>query len=387
MTACNANGDFAIVSWLTSNANNDYDPAYVDPFKICLFFESIICANGGLREAHMTLIPTRLDGTEIDRHRDATREWFRLCCYPERLEDNSVTADICSALIGQALVRMRARKMVLPGKVEKAVARAYGVFYNRNEPTFKTFDEFLPEPRPAIDVNQLASMVLSEPLFHTWAKNSGLHKVVGHGWKEKEATPETFQLAVDHLSQYKMERDRIYTLVSFMTFWYSLDDEDPLRTAALLWELRALQNYSREGQDGAKHCMKNNALFQLMINGYFNVTAGMTLEDLAPDELLSFQQYEITVGIAPPSENTYDNGGIFTPIPATMKKATRALENTGCVICGTTNFQTGDTLMQYAGCKSFLYCCKDHQILHWENGHKKDCCNEDQLRRRGNKWS
>lgn len=45
----------------------------------------------------------------------------------------------------------------------------------------------------------------------------------------------------------------------------------------------------------------------------------------------------------------------------------------GCATCGSTKSTDGSALKYCVACKFAMYCCHEHQKLHWKNGHKKEC--------------
>lgn len=40
---------------------------------------------------------------------------------------------------------------------------------------------------------------------------------------------------------------------------------------------------------------------------------------------------------------------------------------TVCIVCGCRGTK------KCGGCKKYIYCTRDHQLLHWKNGHKQLC--------------
>lgn len=62
-----------------------------------------------------------------------------------------------------------------------------------------------------------------------------------------------------------------------------------------------------------------------------------------------------------------------TGYPPTSELASQIFNvwNVHCAICGTK--QSDKELKACARCKAFSYCSKECQVVHWKNGHKKDC--------------
>lgn len=54
------------------------------------------------------------------------------------------------------------------------------------------------------------------------------------------------------------------------------------------------------------------------------------------------------------------------------RKILRATSSVRCAVC-TIDEPSGAKLQRCAGCSVTYYCSKEHQAVHWKNGHKKEC--------------
>ena len=293
---------------------------------------------------------------------------------------------------------MKLSNKVLQGKEAQTVVRLFGL---------QTRDQFhrvvprLPEPSPAPDVESIW-ITMIRPEYYFFTANEDLYNFFRCDAGSRSIDETTFKQAMRYISKDEYRRNRVYAMLEHMALWHTAGNE--MRVASwLLWERAAMMNYT--DKNSAIKAMESNILFQLMINKFFNGGTGSRTVPHFPnlglygEGMTNYILYQDDLrerGTLPPnfiytasianrsavavsgansvnSENAESNndpdGGISKLAKAvTTKKGS-------CAVCGsTTSTDTGGPLNECGRCHSVVYCCKDHQVLHWKKGgHKQEC--------------
>merc|ERR1719401_2343080 len=151
------------------------------------------------------------------------------------------------------------------------------------------------------------------------------------------------------------------------------------------------------GISATVHAMKNNVIFQLMVNKFFDGKTG-ELDCIAFPDMgefgqgitnhLFYCQHMALTGKLPPafivtakiaegvSANRSDErkkSEAEHDIHRTMRYL--KFKRSSCGVCGATRSTDGKSLSLCAKCRSVAYCCSEHQRFHWKRGGHKQQCN------------
>mmetsp|Transcript_26094 Transcript_26094/g.39486 ORF Transcript_26094/g.39486 Transcript_26094/m.39486 type:complete len:484 (-) Transcript_26094:68-1519(-) len=304
-----------------------------------------------------------------------------------------VPYSVCQKLLADCLLRMKKSNKILQGIEERTIARLYGLKTTSKPPKFEE-SEVLPQPAPAPSVASL-HLLLHQPEYYLWTMNEDLCAFFGDSSLGNTfATIETLKSAMSFISNDEYKRKRMYAMTKFMALWHSLRNEFDI-ASWLLWELKAMENYSDTAT--AIERLENNVLFQLMINKFFDMRVacfGPTFpqEGKYGSGMTNYWIYKAcleSTGSLPPgmvltasvarqqrmtdSNNANDNSTDEEIVDIIQMTRDLKFKKSKCAMCGATRSKTGGKLMQCTRCEAIVYCCREHQILHWKNGHKQEC--------------
>jgi len=320
----------------------------------------------------------------VESNRDMTGCGFRKAPYNQ-----------CARLVAGALQRMKSMKKVLVGMEERTVVRLFGLH------STETGDIPLPQPSPAPSVESLW-LTLVRPEYYYFTANEDLHNFYKHKSKQMAINAEIYDEAANYLLKDVYNRDRFIAMLEHMAMWHMLSNEREV-ASWILWERKSLKVHSVESPDTFE-AIKNNAVFQLMVNKYFICDTGelpipvlnlpdgrhrygegvtnhlyfnmhFDLTNKLPSCFLVTACVASSVDVA--GSNQQSNEANAEDISKTIKKL--KIKKSSCPVCGSTRSKNGDKLSTCSRCNSVAYCCRKHQIWHWKNGHKKQCMKDDPL--------
>jgi len=145
----------------------------------------------------------------------------------------------------------------------------------------------------------------------------------------------------------------------------------------------------------ALESIKNNVVFQLMLNKFFDCKAtplmlptglsvgirnymiyngNMAITNCLPPGLV------VTADVASGVDTT--EGDSADKLDGSVGDICKSIKNlkvkkSSCAMCGATRSETGGKLSTCSKCNSVAYCCRHHQVLHWKNGHKQECAKSE----------
>ena len=302
---------------------------------------------------------------------------------------------LCTKLITDCLLRMKECKKVIQDKEARTVVALYGLSTKDPLHQVNTVRHQLPVPSPAPNVASLW-LTLNRPEYFSWTMNEDLFEMFGEAASKEAITVESMKHAMRRISRDRYMRERMYSMLEFTALWHVLGDETEV-ASWMLWERNAMKNYS--DVKSAIDAMENNVIFQLMINKFFQNGCRLRLIPKFSDDqaygqgMANFYYYREDLnerGTLPPhfiitasvaaevgtsgktnegsNQTLADAEGILN-----LSKDLR-VKRSGCAICGKTSFTGGGILKECGKCKSVVYCCREHQLLHWKKGgHKQEC--------------
>lgn len=305
------------------------------------------------------------------------------------MDYKQVSYKFCAKLIMECLQRMKQSKKSLQGKEARTVARLFGL------PTRDSFHQTLPslpEPMPAPSVEALW-ITLHRPEYLFFTANEDLYNHLKVDAGVTRATETTVSQAMRFVAQDEYRRNRTYAMLEHMTYWHTVGGETEI-ASWLLWERAAMMNFNDE--ESAIRALECNVVFQVMISKFYDSGVGRRLATVFPslDEygrgLTNFMLFQddleergtlppgviITASVAEPVSGSHDGPCTTTNEEESISRLSKYLERKAmvCAICGTTQRRdTAGSLFTCARCASVYYCCKEHQKLHWKNGHKQEC--------------
>ncbi|OEU10310.1 hypothetical protein FRACYDRAFT_247265 [Fragilariopsis cylindrus CCMP1102] len=257
---------------------------------------------------------------------------------------------VCKKLIKDCLIRMKKSKKVLIGNDQKTIVRLYDLTTSTTE---ENIIPTMPVPLPAPSVESLW-LILNRAEYFSWSFLGDLLQIYGTDQRKLCITKETLVRSLRYVASDKYRRERLYAMIELHCMYHMLEDEAEV-ASWLLWELQSMRNYDDE--DGA-------------INDF------LERGTLPPNFV-----YDATVAKATSSSSTDDSQSSLVDefenvdISQIIKDLKR--KRSGCALCGATRFKGGSKLREYIKCKAVVYCCRNHQVLHWKNGHKQECSPPD----------
>ena len=305
-----------------------------------------------------------------------------------------VSYAVCKQLIRNCLLRMKKMKKVLIGKDQRTITRLYDLDTSKLE---ENIIPKMPTPSPSPSVESLWIM-LHRPEYFPWTMVEELVRCFGQGADTLRITKEKLARAMRYVAKDNYRRQRMCAMLEHQSLWHMLGNESEV-VSWLLWELQSIRSFDKADKNGAIVAMENNIIFQLMINKFFKLGCGMRTIPKFENEgeyglgMGNYYFYRMdlmergtlppnlmyTASIAKTSSPDNDNGDQLLLADkieqidiSKISKSLRRSRN-GCAICGATRFKGGDKLKE-CPCRSVVYCCRDHQILHWKKGgHKQEC--------------
>ena len=304
---------------------------------------------------------------------------------------------VCKKLIKDCLIRMKKSKKVLIGNDQKTIVRLYDLTTSTTE---ENIIPTMPVPLPAPSVESLW-LILNRAEYFSWSFLGDLLQIYGTDQRKLCITKETLVRSLRYVASDKYRRERLYAMIELHCMYHMLEDEAEV-ASWLLWELQSMRNYDDE--DGAISAMEGNIICQLMVNKFFpsgcgmrnlpqfestegEFGRGMTNFCFFRDDFLERGTlppnfvYDATVAKATSSSSTDDSQSSLVDefenvdISQIIKDLKR--KRSGCALCGATRFKGGSKLRECIKCKAVVYCCRNHQVLHWKNGHKQECSPPD----------
>jgi len=248
------------------------------------------------------------------------------------------------------------------------------------------------------------------------------------------STEELFRRGMRYISGDVTRRERMYAALRHMALYHAVGGETQI-ASWLLWERASMMNYRNNNNNddddeedrvtASVTAMESNVLFQLLVNRFFETMwrSSNNNNNQFPNQgewgkrithyIMQREKYLFNQsrGTTTTTTTTTTLPEYITPngsIPTTTKPTTRTIarsdldkytktsdDNTSividwrqiaCAICGSTTSKVGNisgieatncegnNLFRCSQCHSEMYCCPDHQKLHWNRGgHKQDC--------------
>lgn len=321
------------------------------------------------------------------------------------LDFQRVSYKVCTKLITECLQRMKRSNKVLQGKEAQTVARLFGL---STRDAFHQVVPALPEPTPAPNV---ASMwiTLCRPSYYFFTVNGDLRGFFHFDANSQVIDKTKFKQAMRYISKDEYRRNRMYAMLEHMALFHTVASETQV-ASWLLWERASMMNFT--DKKSAIKAMESNIIFQLVVNKFFKVGTAPRFAPQFPnlgvygkaltnyfidqadlrergtlppnlifsasiaDSATAMLATNSTEAAAATVDNTTtaDNNNSDS---ADIRKLTKYVhvKKGSCALCGaTTSRDTGGRLQDCARCHSVVYCCKDHQTLHWKKGgHKQEC--------------
>jgi len=391
--ACDGNGAYYIISLFTMVAVRPGAP------RLSMVTTAVIRCHDNFRDS--IFLPTQAQHSGPffqqfleDRRNDAGMDFRR------------VSYNLCAKLITECLLRMKRSNKILQGKEAKTVARLFGL---STRDAFHQVVPKLPEPMPAPNVESLW-ITLCRPTYYFFTFNEDLCSFFHFDSGSRVMDETKFKQAMRYITTDKYRRNRMYAMLEHMAWFHTVASETEV-ASWLLWERASMLTFT--DKKSAIEAMESNIIFQLMINRFFKPGTGLILSPQFPGlgeygkGLTNYFLYQTDLhnrGTLPPNfiysasiadipTNTLANNDTAAAASAVSNTTTAANNNTDsagirkltkyvdvkkgkCAICGaTTNTDTaGGRLQECARCHSVVYCCKEHQVLHWKKGgHKQEC--------------
>jgi len=392
ISSTNGNGEFVIMSLYAELPQFIPPGSGIKPHSIMTL--TVIRCHDNLRTTYMEPLPFDGDPDKffsdfVNTERSTNGVDFRPVSY-----------NVCKKLMKECLIRMKKSKKVLIGKENRAVVRLYDMDSHSSSQNNDVIPK-MPTPSPAPSVEELW-MTLNRPEFYQWVFKELIEELPQNYCITRESLPSSFRC----IAKEQKYRERMYSTIEMNCLWYMLEDESEV-ASWLLWELQSMKDFDKGDEEGAIIAMEQNIILQLLVNRIFTNENDLYILKPIPDykkdgrfgEALRNQYvYRCDLmyhGTVPPGF-IYDASiakASVRSFPAAEKVAAGANQignelekldisdissalrrrRNGCAICGATRFKGGGKLRECMKCKSVVYCCREHQKLHWKNGHKREC--------------
>jgi hypothetical protein len=304
---------------------------------------------------------------------------------------------VCKKLIKECLVRMKKSKKRLIGKDQKTIVRLYDLSISSKE---DNIIPTMPVPLPAPSIESLW-LLLNRAEYFSWSFLGDLLQIYREDQRKLCITKETLARSLRYVASDKYRRERLYAMIELQCMYHMLKDESEV-ASWLLWELQSLRKCDDE--DGAVSAIEGNIICQLMVNKFF--PSGCEMRNVPQFESIEgeygrgmtnccffrgdlFERgtlppnfvYDATVAKATSSSlNDESKASLvdeFESLDISQMSKDLKIKRSGCALCGATRFKGGGKLKECSKCKSVVYCCTNHQRLHWKKGHKQECSPPD----------
>lgn len=276
---------------------------------------------------------------------------------------------VCSQIIGDCLLRMKKSKNVLHSSSEKAVVRLYGLRNSKG-----SWNEVLwPNPAPAPSMDALWCL-LNRSEYARWGLT--VSRFSDNADPPVYPNLDLVKKTLRRLCNTDRVGEIIKSNVAHMALYHSLDNQ-PKEGSWLLWEAKALET-GLQGESVADY-LETSAVVQILLNRSFLCRVQPKFQGMTPAQASVLKDMNgIPKGIfiwatIAPDTGRGESVKLKRSSPLNLWKVARQLKKAGCAVCGSKKTAAGEPLLECSRCRCTVYCCRDHQRLHWKSGHKKRC--------------